>query len=144
MKRPTNTSKSFLSQRTWEQYQKLLQRLQKSLDVGRFQQLSQTRRETLLSTLRRYYNRLLKGNYPLRKLAIGGAFLFSLTSSFSLNGQVYVQPGGAGNPLGTVNVGSLSFPVFVDMCASCRASGKLSNLKPRNHRINKGKHLTGT
>ncbi len=114
MKRPTNTSKSFLFQRTWEQYQKLLLRLQKSLAAGRFQELSRTRQRQFLGRLKKYLHRLKNLEFATKKVALGMALLANLMAATVTNAQTYVQPP-CSNSLGFVDVGDNSYPVFGDL-----------------------------
>jgi len=114
MKRPTSTTKSFLAQRIWEQYQKLLQRLQKSFRSGRFQQLSFTHQQQFLRQLKKYLRRLKDLQFATKKVAIGMALLANLVAATSTTAQTYVQPP-CSNSLGFVDVGDNSYPVFGDL-----------------------------
>lgn len=114
MIRPTNASKSILLKRTWEQYQKLLLRLHRSIKSGRFQQLSLSRQRQLLKKLKKYLHQLTHLALAAKKVAIGTTLLVSLSAIQVAQAQIYVQPP-CSNALGFVDVGDNSYPVFGDL-----------------------------
>ena len=102
---------SFTTKRIWAQYQKLLKRLQSSIQSGRFQQFSKTHQQQFIQRLKRYINRLSDLTFAAKKVAIGSSLLLTLLAVTTGNAQVFVQPP-CSNSLGSVDVGNNSYPVL--------------------------------
>jgi len=108
------TSHPFTTKRIWAQYQKLLKRLQLSIQSGRFHQLSRAHQQRFILTLKRYLNRLSSLTFAAKKVAIGLSLLTTLMAATTGKAQVFVQPP-CSNSLGSVDVGNNSYPVFADL-----------------------------
>ncbi len=100
--------------RRWAQFQKLLKRLQESMQSGRFQQLTKFQQQQFIQTLSRYVKHFSNVPFAIKKIAIGTTLLATLITATTGNAQVFVQPP-CSNSLGNVNVGANSYPVFADL-----------------------------
>ncbi len=103
------------SQKLLKQYQKLLARLGKALQTGRFRHFSKQKQLQLIKRLKRYLRRLKRNFSNTRKLAIGAALAIALLQVSNGHAQTFIQPGGDGNPLDFVDTNNGSYPVFVDI-----------------------------
>lgn len=104
----------FAIKRIWAQYQKLLKRLQLSLQSGRLFLLSKSQQGRFIQTLKRYINRLSKTTYFRKQLVIGISLIASIMTAATGKAQIFVQPP-CSNSLGSVDVGTNSYPVFADL-----------------------------
>ena len=114
MTQPAYISHPFTTKRRWAQYKKLLKRLQKSIQTGRFQQLAKFQQQQFIHTLNRYLKRFSNVPFAIKKIAIGTKLLATLITATTGNAQIFVQPP-CSNSLGSVDVGNNSSPVFADL-----------------------------
>lgn len=92
----------------------LLRRIRRAIKKKRFFYFSKKRQYRFIKRLHRYLKRLKKTNLSIRPLIKELSFVIVLLGSKNMVGQNFIQPGGV-NPLGLVNVGTNSFPAFVDI-----------------------------